>query len=663
MKTSIETGRRRARIENVLPLIDGGEFPVKRIVGQRVRVSADAFSDGHERLSCVLKYRGPTDTSWQEVPMEPRGDDCWEGEFRVTEIGRYRYTLEAWVDRFKTWREQLRKRVDAAQDVAVELQVGAELLRDAAGRAPQGDAEQLRAWAGVLGQAASAETVELALGEALSRKVAPYGDRRLSTNYRLELEVVVDRPRAGFSAWYELFPRSCSPVPDRHGTLRDCQEQVSGIAAMGFDVLYLPPIHPIGRTNRKGANGSPQAGPDAPGSPWAIGAEEGGHTTVHPQLGTLDDFDRLVAAAREQGLEVAMDLAYQCSPDHPYVKEHPEWFRHRPDGSVQYAENPPKRYQDIYPFDFETEAWRELWDELKEVALFWVRRGIRIFRVDNPHTKPFAFWSWLIEEIKAEYPEVLFLAEAFTRPKVMYDLAKLGFTQSYSYFTWRNTKEQLTRYFTELARAELREYFRPNLWPNTPDILTEYLQYGGRGAFIVRLVLAATLSANYGIYGPAFELLENRAREAGSEEYLDSEKYQLRHWDRDRPDSLREFIHWVNRIRRENPALQQDGNLDFYAISNDQMIAYGRQSEDRQNTVVVIVNLDPYHLQSGWVELPMEALNLPGQDPYQMHDLLSGARYLWQGGRNYVQLDPQSPAHIFTLKRKVRTERQFDYFM
>lgn len=681
----METGRQRVLIQGVAPEIDAGEFPIKRIAGQRVMVGADALSDGHDQLACVLKYRKDDEPLWTEVPMTATGNDRWEASFLVPEVGRYRYTVEAWVDRFKSWQESFRKRVDAGQPLALELQIGAELVQNAASRAHGAEAEELSAFAAGLrdGNADSNSAVQLGLSDNLARRMAAYGDRRMSTVYGRELEVVVDRPRAGFGAWYEMFPRSCSPDPSRPGTFRDCEDRLPYVANMGFDVLYLPPIHPIGRAHRKGKNGAGEAGDDDPGSPWAIGAGEGGHKAVHPQLGALEDFDRLLAKARDHGLEIALDLAYQCSPDHPYVKEHPEWFRHRPDGSVQYAENPPKKYEDIYPFDFECDSWRELWEELKDVALFWVRRGVRILRVDNPHTKPFPFWRWLIEEVQAEYPDVIFLAEAFTRPKVMYDLAKLGFSQSYTYFAWRNTKEELTSYFHELTETEVREYFRPNLWTNTPDILTEYLQYGGRPAFMARLVLAATLGSNYGIYGPAFELLENRARDPGSEEYLDSEKYQWRHWDVDRPDSLRDFIRRVNRIRRENSALQRDGNLLFHRTDNDQLLCYSRQAgqgagsleqgavpssplpapSSPLNTVLVVVNLDPYHTQSGWVDLSAD-LGVEPNEPYQVHDLLGGARYLWEGLRNFVQLDPQlATAHILLLRHRVRSERQFEYFM
>jgi starch synthase (maltosyl-transferring) len=433
---------------------------------------------------------------------------------------------------------------------------------------------------------------------------------------------------------------------------------------MGFDVIYLPPIHPIGVTHRKGRNNVTAAGPDDPGSPWAIGATQGGHQAIHPQLGTLEDFRRFLARAQEYHIEIALDLAFQCSPDHPYVSQHPEWFRQRPDGTVQYAENPPKQYQDIYPLEFETEQWQALWEELKSVVLFWIEQGVRIFRVDNPHTKPFRFWEWLIRAVKQVYPDVLFLAEAFTRPKVMYDLAKRGFTQSYTYFAWRNSKEEIIEYFTTLVHTEVREFFRPNLWPNTPDILSEYLQFGGRPAFLIRLVLAATLGASYGIYGPAFELCENLPREPGSEEYWHSEKYEIKAWDLDRSDSLKDFIARVNRIRRESPALHYDWGLHFHPVTNEQLLCYSKHSEDHSDVILVVVNLDPHHTQSGWIELLPEALDVVREGHYQVHDLLSDSRYLWEGQRNFVELNPHVvPAHIFRLRRRVRTERDFEYYL
>jgi starch synthase (maltosyl-transferring) len=473
----------------------------------------------------------------------------------------------------------------------------------------------------------------------------------------------VDRELARFSSWYELFPRSSSPAPGRHGSFADVEARLPYVAELGFDVLYLPPIHPIGRTKRKGPNNAVKSRTGDPGSPWAIGAEEGGHKSIHPELGTIDDFRRLVASAAEHGIEIALDIAFQCSPDHPYVDRHPEWFHWRPDGTVQFAENPPKRYEDIYPFAFDTDQWPELWLELQSVFEFWIEQGVRVFRVDNPHTKPLPFWEWCIGELKTSHPDLVLLSEAFTRPKVMHRLAKAGFTQSYTYFAWRNTKWELTEYFTELSKDESREYFRPNAWPNTPDILTETLQFGGRPAFVSRLVLAATLAANYGIYGPAFELSEHRPREPGSEEYLDSEKYQLRTWDLDRPDSLREVIARVNTIRRENRALQQDWTLAFHTVESDHLLCYSKATEDLDNVVLVVVNLDPHHTQSGWVDLSLDTLGLDSS-PFQVHDLLGGGRFVWQGSRNYVELDPQVlPAHVFLVRRRVRTEREFDYFL
>lgn len=660
-----EQARKRVVIEGVYPEIDGGRFPVKRTLGDKVRVEADIVADGHGVMAADLLYRREQDAAWRSTRMAPLVNDRWRGEFQVLELGRYLYAIQAWVDRFRTWRRDLKKRVDAGQDVAVEFLVGADLIEDAAPRAPERQAGQLKDFASILrGPGGLQEKFEAAQNPELAELMRQYPDKRFISTYDKNLTVVVDPVKARFSAWYEMFPRSCSPVPGRHGTLEDCEARLPYIAHMGFDVLYLPPIHPIGRTNRKGRNNNPQAGPDDVGSPWAIGAAAGGHKAVHPELGDLEDFRRLVERAKEYNIDVALDLAYQGSPDHPYVREHPGWFRRRPDNTVQYAENPPKKYEDIYPFDFETEDWQELWAEFRSIVLFWIHQGVRLFRVDNPHTKPFHFWEWLITEIKRDYPEVIFLSEAFTRPKVMYRLAKLGFSQSYTYFAWRNTKWELIQYFTELTQTEVREYFRPNLWPNTPDILTEYLQFGGRPAFMIRLVLAATLGANYGIYGPPFELCVSQPREPGSEEYLDSEKYEVRYWDLNRPESLKDFIARVNRIRRDNPALQSDWNLRFFPIDSEQLICYGKFTDDLSNIIVVVVNLNPHHTQGGWLTLPLEELGLDPAQTYQVHDLLGDGRFFWHGARNYVELNPQSlPAHIFRIRRRVRTERDFDYYM
>lgn len=666
---SAKDGRSRAVIEAVEPKVDDGRFPAKRVRGDHFTVSADVFCDGHDELGARLLYRRQGAVDWTEAPLQPIGNDRWRGSFSLQHLGIYEYTLHAWVDAFQTWRRELAKKLDAGQSVEVELQTGGRWVSQGAERAAaagaEADASRLHQWAADLENGKSASRrAELALSPELADLMDRYPDREHAVEYDRVLEMRVDPKPARFSAWYELFPRSCSGDPEEHGTFADCQEWLPYVAEMGFDVLYLPPIHPIGRTHRKAPNNQPDAGPDDPGSPWAIGAKEGGHKSVHPELGTLEDFRALVEAAEEHGLQVALDLAYQCSPDHPYVEEHPEWFRQRPDGSVQYAENPPKKYQDIYPFDFETEDWQALWQELKSVVDFWIDQGVRIFRVDNPHTKPFRFWEWLIGEVRSEHPEVFFLSEAFTRPKVMKRLAKVGFSQSYTYFAWRNTSWELRDYLTELTQTPMREYFRPNFWPNTPDILTEYLQTGGPPAFRIRLVLAATLAASYGIYGPAFEVAEDRALKPGSEEYLDSEKYQIRTWDVEAARPMRDFISRVNRIRRDNPALQSNASLRFHSADNDRLLCYSKRTPDRSNVVLVVVNLDPHNRHTGWLDLDLSELGLDADETFQIHDLLSEARYLWRGPRNYVDLDPQGvPAHIFKVRRRVRTEHDFEYYL
>jgi len=658
---------RRVVIESVRPEVDCGRFPIKRTVGELVEVTADIFADGHDLLYAVLRHRSASRPDWQEVPMEPGENDRWQAVFRVEAEGRHLYTLQAWTDRFLSWSRDIVKKFDAAQDLSVDILVGAQLIEAAAQRASRKDRGVLATRAEEIKRLATRDmpgAVRMALSPDLKALMIQTADRRRATAYGRELAVVVDREKARFSAWYEMFPRSCSNQPGQPGTLQDCANRLNYVAAMGFDVVYLPPIHPIGRTNRKGGNNREKAAPKDVGSPWAIGAREGGHKAIDPDLGTLEDFKGLMSRARQLGLEVALDLAYQCAPDHPYVKEHKEWFRLRPDGTVQYAENPPKKYQDIFPLDFETDQSQALWEELRSVVFYWIAQGVRIFRVDNPHTKPFDFWEWLISSVKDRHPDVLFLAEAFTRPKVMYELAKLGFTQSYTYFSWRNAKAEITEYFKELTQTEVREHFRANLWPNTPDILTDFLQHGGPPAFMIRLVLAATLGANYGIYGPAFELCENRAVGPNSEEYLDSEKYQVRAWDLDSPQSLAKLIAQVNQVRRENTALQSDWSLLFHPADNDQIIAYSKMTDDLLNIVVTVVNLDPIRTQSAWVDLPLEAFHLDPRQPYQVHDLLTDTRYVWRGPRNYVELSPQRlPAHIFLIRRRVRTEDGVDIFV
>ncbi|MBI1919850.1 MAG: alpha-1,4-glucan--maltose-1-phosphate maltosyltransferase [Geobacter sp.] len=657
-------GRKRVVIERVSPEIDCGRFPIKRVVGETVTVRADVFGDGHDAISARLLYRKEGEDSWSEILMAPLGNDRWEAGFIVTELGSWHYTVRGGIDHFATWRGDLEKKFKAGTKLAVDRQIGAELIDKAAQRAGGEEQERLLEMARRIRDAgADADALPLAQSSELAQLMAEHAGSDLTTTYEKELEVVVERREALFSAWYELFPRSCCTGSGSHGTFRDCERFLPLIAEAGFDVVYFPPIHPIGRTNRKGKNNAPIAEEEDPGSPWAIGSAEGGHKAIHPALGTLEDFDRFIAKAGEYELQVAIDIAFQCSPDHPYVREHPEWFRWRPDGTVQYAENPPKKYEDIIPFDFESAEWHSLREELRSVFLFWIERGVSIFRVDNPHTKPFPFWEWVIREVKREHPDVIFLSEAFTRPKVMYRLAKLGFSQSYTYFSWRNTRWELEQYMRELTGSEVREFFRPNFWPNTPDILPEILQYGGRPAFAVRFLLAATLSASYGIYGPPFELMVADPL-PGREEYLNSEKYEVRCWDWDDPRSMRELISSVNRIRRENPALQTTWNVRFCETDNDNIICYLKMSEDRSNCLLIAVNLDPFNSQEGNVRLPLEELGTSAGHPFLVHDLLSDERQIWHGELNRVALDVRAvPGRIWQLRPRLRRENDFDYYM
>lgn len=641
---------RRVVIEAVRPQVDQGRYPAKAALGETVVVEADIYADGHDALAADLLYR-PGDGPWRRVPMEEQHNDVWRAVFPASQMVTHTFTIEAWVDHFATWRHGLAAKVEARQGVSLDLLIGARLIEAAAEHAPAKDQEQLRnAAARLAARTAVERRLEVAQDPTLAQRMRDAIDRRLITRYERELRVNVDSPMAAHSAWYEMFPRSASPDPKRPGTLKDVEARLRYVAGMGFDVLYLPPVHPIGHTQRKGPNGTTAAKPGDPGSPWAIGSAAGGHKSLNPDLGTMDDFRRLVSKAKELGVYVALDIAFQCSPEHPYVQEHPEWFKLRPDGSVQFAENPPKKYEDIYPFNFETTAWESLWNELLSVFLFWMEQGVSVFRVDNPHTKPFAFWEWLIAEVHKVDSGVIFLSEAFTRPKIMYRLAKLGFTQSYTYFTWRPDKHGLTEHFTELTTPPVSDFFRPNAWPNTPDILSEQLQTGGRATFVARLVLAATLAANYGIYGPPFELMEHEPREPGSEEYLHSEKYEVRHWDIGRRDSLAELITLVNQVRREHPALQSNGSLRFHDIDNGQLIAYSKRAAD--DIVLCVVNLDPHATQSGWVTVPVDEWGIAEDETYQVHDLLRDARHTWAGPRNFVLIDPHTvPAHLFHVRR------------
>jgi starch synthase (maltosyl-transferring) len=638
-------------IENVAPVVDGGRYPVKREVGATLDVSADIFKDGHDVLVAFLKYRAASERHWCEVPMRLVDNDRWAGQFQLERIGRYLFTIEALPHPFFSWLADLGKRLDAGQDVASALREGQALVRDAAAGAKGAAARALlHALARLEAAGSQADAVAVARDPELAELMDRELDRRHATWAEQEYEVIVDRERARFAAWYELFPRSAS-TDGRHATFKDAESQLARIAEMGFDVVYLPPIHPIGHTNRKGRNNALTAQRGDPGSPWAIGSEEGGHFAVHPELGTLDDFDRFVETAERLGLEVALDFAIQCSPDHPYVREHPEWFFHRPDGTIKYAENPPKKYQDVYPLDFQGADPTPLWEEMRRIVEFWIAHGVRTFRVDNPHTKPVRFWEWLIRGIQDRHPDVVFLAEAFTRPKMMRVLAKAGFTQSYTYFTWRNHKGELTEYFEEITRPPVADYFRGNLWPNTPDILHETLQRGGRPAFKMRLVLAATLSSLFGIYS-GYEVGENEPVRPGSEEYRDSEKYQIKARDWSAPGNLVDFVTRVNRIRRENRALQLYTNLRFHGADDPHILFYGKMTPEADNVVFVAVNLDPTATHASLVDVPVVDLGLAPDQPYRMHELLSDAWYEWRGPRGYVVLDPAvDPAQIFVLHR------------
>lgn len=659
-----EEGQKRVVIEKVTPEIDCGRFPIKRVAGETVTVRADVFSDGHDVVSATLLYRREGEDEWREILMTPLGNDCWEAGFIVPELGIYHYMVSGRIDHFATWKHDLKKKFYAGENLAADRLIGAELIDNAAGRASGEERKRLQELALQIRAAADDEGALLLVhNEDLARLMGACAGSGATTAFGKILEVVVERREALFSAWYELFPRSCCGENGVHGTFRECEKLLPPIAATGFDVVYFPPIHPIGRTNRKGKDNAPVAGVEDPGSPWAIGSVDGGHKAIHPELGTLEDFARFIARAKELGLQVAIDIAFQCSPDHPYVREHPGWFRWRPDGTVQYAENPPKKYEDIIPFDFECKEWRSLWEELLSVILFWIDRGVIIFRVDNPHTKPFLFWEWLIREVRREHPDTIFLAEAFTRPKVMYRLAKLGFSQSYTYFSWRNSRLELEQYMMELTRNDVREFFRPNFWPNTPDILPEFLQYGGAPAFIIRFLLAATLSASYGIYAPPFELFIADAL-PGREEYLHSEKYEIRCWDWDDPRNMRELISRVNRIRRENPALQTTWNVRFCETDNENIICYLKSSADRANLLLVVVSLDPFNSQEGSVSVPLEELGISAGPPYLVHDLLTDEKYIWHDERNRVALNIHAmPAKICRLKLRLRRENDFDYYL
>ena len=687
-------GRRRVIVEEIQPQIDGGRYPAKRTVGDDVTVTAAIFSDGHDHVAARLLYSHASDTTWGTARFEELSNDMWAATFPVDRIGTWRFKIEAWVDHFDTWSSDLVKRLGAQpdpakpsanavpQEIPLALRMGANLLDAAGDRARGEDAAQLKAAAADL-RALAEKNLPYYAGYPVSDEIIAladsYPDLRFAARSDRELEIWVDRERARYSSWYELFPRSAANIEGVHGTFKDVEKRLPAIAAMGFQIVYMPPIHPIGRSFRKGKNNSVTALDGDVGSPWAIGAAEGGHTALLPELGTFADFDSLVAAAQTHGMELALDIAFQCAPEHPWVKEHPEWFILRPDGSIQYAENPPKKYQDIYPLNFESPDWRNLWEALYGVFKFWADRGVRVFRVDNPHTKALPFWEWCLAEVRKSVPDAVFLAEAFTRPHVMYSLAKGGYTQGYTYFTWRTGKAELEAYFTEINNTPVRDYFRPNVWPNTPDILHAQFQVEDlaerRAIFQQRVILAATLSGNYGIYGPAYELLEGRPGplapgKTGSEEYLDSEKYQVRTWDLDAPYSIAPLITRLNAIRAAHPALQANVNTHFHSVPNEQLIVYSKSTAPelpsdqigpkgqaalagaaKADTILTVVNLDPKNTQSGIVNLWMPSLGLPWEDSFEVEDLMTGARYKWNGQYNYVSLNPALPAHVFRIVR------------
>jgi starch synthase (maltosyl-transferring) len=683
-----EEGRKRVIIEAIQPQVDCGRYPVRRIIGDQIAISAAIFSDGHDHVAARLLFKHESERQWRSTPMTALVNDLWSAGFTVEQLGAWTYTIQAWVDHFDTWCDDLKKRLAAQpdpaspdparrdlppQDIPVAFEIGAQLLDQTAARAgasgkesKSADVKRLKIIAASLRALAGQKLAlyEYPLSPEIEQLAARYPDLAFASDAK-ELRLWVDRERARFSSWYELFPRSASPDPTRHGTFADVESLLPEIAGMGFDILYLPPIHPIGAAFRKGPNNTPSTDPGDPGSPWAIGSPEGGHKAIHPQLGTFADFDHLVAAVRANGMELALDIAIQCSPDHPWVKQHPDWFLHRPDGTIQYAENPPKKYQDIYPLNFESPDWQGLWDELRSVFQFWIHRGVRVFRVDNPHTKTFAFWEWCLADLRTEAPDVIFLAEAFTRPHVMYALAKGGYTQSYTYFTWRTEKSELQSYFEEITRPPVSDFFTPNVWPNTPDILHASLQTGDRPAFMQRVILATTLAASYGIYGPAFELCENLPIRPGSEEYLNSEKYQVRHWDRSAAHSIAPLIARLNQIRRTNPALQSDLSLHFHNVDNPQLIAYSKSAPavdgGPPNVILTVVNLDPHNEQAGWVDLDLKQLGIGHDEFFDVEDLLTSAHYQWHDRSNYVALRPAiMPAHVLRVTRKPDTSGMLD---
>lgn len=639
------SGKKRVLIENVQPQVDGGLYPAKRSVGERVDVTAAIFGDGHDHIRGEVLYKKQGSNKWLSVELSPTYNDEWQASFYVPEKGNYVFTVNAWIDHFETWYDGFKKKALAKVDVTVELAEGVILLK----RLGESNSTLLSA-ARKLEDKNKETAIVYVLSDDFARIVQENPLRDNETLSEKEFVVQVEHRKANFSAWYEFFPRSSSLESGKAGNFNDCIKLLPRIAAMGFDVLYFPPIHPIGKVNRKGKNNNVNSKPGEPGSPWAIGSDEGGHKSILPALGTLEDFKKLVGEAHKLGIDIAMDIAFQCAPDHPYVKDHPDWFKQRPDGSIQYAENPPKKYQDIYPFNFESDDWKNLWEELKSVFFYWIEQGVTIFRIDNPHTKPIPFWQWVIAEVQKVHPDIIFLSEAFTRPKIMASLAKVGFTQSYTYFTWRVSKQELMEYMNDLVFGQSRNYFRPNFWPNTPDILPYHLQHQGENIFILRYALAATLSSNYGVYGPPYEFGENSPIE-GKEEYYNSEKYEIRHYDWKRTNRLTDIMSLLNKVRKENAALQSTWNLQFCPIENSQIIAYLKATDDLSNIILVVVNLDPNNTQHGYVQLPKAKLKLSDKINVKLHDLITDEHFTWTQEWNYVHLNPHKmPFHLFKVE-------------
>ena len=643
----------RVVITGIQPSIDNGAYRAKALINEDIPLSASIFADGHDEIAASVFIKHEHEKVWSELILALVNNDHWETTNSPVRLGVYQFKLKAWPDHYCTWTNGLKKKFEAGQNISVELEIGKLLIERLITKGGKLN-KQLKQLIDELSASGNEKAVSVASSEATHALIRRATNKTAATESAVN-EFEVERSKAGFSTWYELFPRSTAEEPGKHGTFKDVIRLLPRIAEMGFDTLYLPPIHPIGEVNRKGKNNALKANADDPGSPWAIGSRLGGHKDINPDLGTLSDFKELITAADKKGIEIAMDIAYQCAPDHPYVKAHPQWFKWRPDGTVQYAENPPKKYEDILPINFDTEDRKGLWDELKSIVDYWIDKGVRVFRVDNPHTKAFPFWEWMVGEVRSRNPEVIFLAEAFTQPRTMEHLAKIGFNQSYTYFTWRNTRKELEEYLGELTKTELRYYFRPNFWPNTPDILPPELTAGGENAHIIRVVLAATMSSNYGLYGPVYEYGLTMPM-PGKEEYIDNEKYEIKHWDWNKYTRIGEVISRLNRIRRENTALQTTWNIEFAETTNEQIICYTKADVKTKNVLIVAVNLDPFHTQSAHVKIPIKKAGIKPGVPYAIHDLLSGDRYQWQKEWNYVQLNPQEmPAHIFRVEQQRET--------